>query len=201
MKFFVRQICNKFGFWLDRSKKSIIADHVFLEAPELQRVSITAVDSHREKLYAPVHSVANEWNYLFFKFNGIKTRSPFYNRALCNFCLSIPSKWKLRNGRSRFILREYLREYLPHQLYNRAGKSNLSHGIIHNLGEIDVLIVEHEIASMHPYLEKIVSRERIADYLEVLKTKKGISDRIVTLLMAFVSANIWLKKLDFVDFK
>ena len=70
--------------------------------------NITAVDSHLEKLCSPLHSIALETKYLIFKHYDIHVRSPFYDKDLIELCLNIPSKWKLRKGKTRFILRKYL---------------------------------------------------------------------------------------------
>jgi asparagine synthase (glutamine-hydrolysing) len=47
-------------------------------------------------------------------------------RKLIEFCLSIPSNQKLKNGVSRSILRRSLKNIIPDSIYNRHSKSDLS---------------------------------------------------------------------------
>ena len=57
---------------------------------------------------------------------GIDIKFPFMDRRLIEFCLSIPSNQKLRNGVSRSILRRSLKNILPNAILNRYDKSDLS---------------------------------------------------------------------------
>ena len=57
---------------------------------------------------------------------GIDIKFPFMDRRLIEFCLSIPSSQKLKNGVSRSILRRSLKNIIPDSIYNRHSKSDLS---------------------------------------------------------------------------
>lgn len=57
---------------------------------------------------------------------GIDIKFPFMERKLIEFCLSIPSNQKLKNGVSRSILRRSLKNIIPDSIYNRHTKSDLS---------------------------------------------------------------------------
>ena len=57
---------------------------------------------------------------------GIDMKFPFMDRKLIEFCLSIPSSQKLKNGVSRSILRRSLKNIIPNSIYNRHTKSDLS---------------------------------------------------------------------------
>ena len=57
---------------------------------------------------------------------GIDIKFPFMDRKLIEFCLSIPSSQKLKNGVSRSILRRSLKNIIPTSIYNRHTKSDLS---------------------------------------------------------------------------
>ena len=58
--------------------------------------------------------------------HGIEERHPFCDKRLMELCLNIPPNLKLKDGLTRYILRESLRDYLPNSVRYRATKSDLS---------------------------------------------------------------------------
>ena len=128
---------------------------------------------------------------MFFKHFGIEVRSPFYDRDLVNLCLSLPSKWKLRHGQSRYILRCYLNGQLP-SVSKRPKKANLYHGILYNFLQKDIRKIKQAVDDMHPILEPVIDRARILDCIERLMDKRTASDQGLTTILAFYSVNLWL---------
>ncbi len=61
-----------------------------------------------------------------YSYNGIEERHPFFDKRLMEFCLNIHPSLKLKNGFSRYILRESCKEVLPISVKERMTKSNLS---------------------------------------------------------------------------
>ena len=57
---------------------------------------------------------------------GIDIKFPFLDRRLIEFCVSIPSDQKLREGVSRSILKRSLKDILPSSVLKRYDKSDLS---------------------------------------------------------------------------
>ncbi len=41
--------------------------------------------------------------------NSVESRLPFLDYRLVNFCSKLPTEWKIRNGETKYILRQYLR--------------------------------------------------------------------------------------------
>ena len=58
--------------------------------------------------------------------HGIEERHPFCDKRLMELCLNIPPNLKLKDGLTRYILRESLKDYLPNSVRYRATKSDLS---------------------------------------------------------------------------
>jgi asparagine synthase (glutamine-hydrolysing) len=52
-------------------------------------------------------------------FNSLETRVPFLDHRVINFAWSLPLSMKLRNGRSKWILRQLLYKYVPRKLIER----------------------------------------------------------------------------------
>ena len=204
--YFSKQILLKLKFIkISKFNSTILIDSVFSEINQTLGKAKTAVDSHKDNLKSPLHTLTFEWRYLFFKNHDMEVRTPFYDLNLVNFCISLHSKWKLRHGRTRFILREYLKNKVPASLSARPRKANLSHGIFHNLSSDDLEKIRQEINKMHAYLTEIVDRQKLVDYLRKLEGAKKLDmgrrvetmaelDFIITSLIVFFVANRWLKK-------
>ena len=50
---------------------------------------------------------------------SLETRVPFLDYRLVQFALSLPMKWKIREGKGKWILRKLLSKYLPESLIER----------------------------------------------------------------------------------
>ncbi|GAB4523007.1 MAG: lasso peptide isopeptide bond-forming cyclase [Pleurocapsa sp.] len=64
---------------------------------------------------------------------NIELRFPFWDKRLVEFCLSLPPEQKIRQGWTRMIMRQGLKEILPPEIEWRGGKSNLGPGFSHGL--------------------------------------------------------------------
>ena len=51
---------------------------------------------------------------------SLESRLPFLDHRLVEFCLSLPDEFKLRNGTTKYILRESMRSILPNVVYKRS---------------------------------------------------------------------------------
>jgi asparagine synthase (glutamine-hydrolysing) len=194
IRFFASHILLKWGLKkASTENNSIIRDEIFFDRRFLYQSSQTAVDSHSEKLASPLHGLAFEWRYLFFKFFNIEVRSPFYNMALINFCLSLPSHWKLRHGKTRYILRNYLQGQISDLVSQRPKKADLSHGIISNITPDDIEKIRMEIENIDPFLKTLIDHQRLLDFLDRLANKTRATDYDAIILFSFYSTNLWLR--------
>lgn len=64
---------------------------------------------------------------------GIEGRHPFFDRRLVEFCLSLPTRHKIRDGWTRVVLRQAMQGVLPEALRLRPDKSNLEHNFVRSL--------------------------------------------------------------------
>jgi len=51
--------------------------------------------------------------------NSLETRVPFLDKHIIEFAFNLPLKYKIRNKKSKWILREILKKYLPNELIDR----------------------------------------------------------------------------------
>lgn len=59
------------------------------------------------------------------RFGGVQMRSPFLDRNLIDFAAWIPLELRMRNGRTKWILRKAMNPYLPHEVTWRGDKLHL----------------------------------------------------------------------------
>ena len=58
--------------------------------------------------------------------NSIESRSPFLDYRLAEFCFSLPSRYKIRDGVGKWILREAMKDILPEKVRTRKDKAGLT---------------------------------------------------------------------------
>ena len=87
---------------------------------------------------------------------SLEVRYPFFDRRLIEFCLSLPSDQKLRNGWTRWILREATEGVLPPEIQWRWGKGDLGHNFLHTFTAFDGDRLREAL---------IDGRDRLAPYL------------------------------------
>ncbi len=56
---------------------------------------------------------------------SLESRLPYLDHRIVEFCLSLPDNFKLRNGTTKYILRESMKPLLPDLVYNRKHKLGL----------------------------------------------------------------------------
>jgi asparagine synthase (glutamine-hydrolysing) len=54
--------------------------------------------------------------------NSVESRLPFLDYRLVDFCSKLPTEWKIRNGETKYILREYLRRNGQNKIADRKDK-------------------------------------------------------------------------------
>lgn len=54
--------------------------------------------------------------------NGVESRLPFLDYRVVNFCSKLPMEWKIRNGETKYILRQYLRRNGQNTIADRKDK-------------------------------------------------------------------------------
>ncbi len=98
---------------------------------------------------------------------GIESRVPFLDHRLVEFCLSLPSSFKIRNGIRKWILRESLKDQLPESLYKRYDKLGFATPqnqwlVKYRSGYL------HSVKQHLPVLEKLIHPDFPLDQLDTL---------------------------------
>ncbi len=174
-----------------RVNNTLLKDEIFFDKEFYKHANNSIFDSHKSKLENSMHVTAFEQRRLVFGNYGIENRSPFYSKELINFCISLPSSWKLRKGKGRYILREYLRSGFSKEIYLRNKKANLSYGLLKNLDKEDLKEIEKEVKDINPVLMDLVGQKK----LEKIISKDSLDDRDLMNLFSFYITNRWLKSM------
>lgn len=153
--------------------------------------------SHSDIMSNNLLILANEQRNTFFRAHNIFNFSPFFDENLINFCLKLPDYLKFRDGYTRWILRDYLRKYLPKSHAFRSDKANLAKGLIQNFSIKDVEIVEKELKDFNGSLKKFLLREEIESILNIYRKTNFIRESDIIDLVIFINANIFMNKNNF----
>ncbi len=120
--------------------------------------------------------------------NGIEERHPFCDKRLMELCLNIPPNLKLKNGYTRFILRESLKDYLPDSVRYRSTKSDLSPYFFYSAkGEIQNLI--SRLLDTNSQLSGLLNRKKLN---HALNTKAKLSKEDITWIINLSIIDEWL---------
>ncbi len=117
---------------LDKISNGFISNNIINHTSSLERIKrereymYDTKNGHRDLLNSNHFQNSFESLDIDYAPNGIEERHPFCDKRLMELCLNIPPNLKLKDGLTRYILRESLKEYLPDSVRYRSTKSDLS---------------------------------------------------------------------------
>ena len=147
---------------------------------------------HNATLEWPIWEVAMEFSYIDSSKYQIEERYPFFDRRIMEFCLSVPGKYRLNNGISRYYFREAMKNYLPAKNINRLSKGNISPLIVNFLRK-NIVEIEKEIYSdiNSSYIDHDTVRK---NFIEPFKN--GYDLEVGSqLIFQLIALNKWLKRI------
>ena len=65
---------------------------------------------------------------------SVENRSPFLDHRLIQFASSMPSKYKIRNGVAKWILKRIAKKFIPKEIVERVDKRGFSAPVNHWFG-------------------------------------------------------------------
>lgn len=179
-----------------QKRKQIVKESVFKDYKVIENYSFERnYRPHKEKLDNPLIDVGfTNVNILFYDYQILQV-SPFFDKRVVDLCLSFPSSYKLRHGKSRYILREAFRKHLPIQILNRYKKANLTENFMKKINKDDIEKIGEEISAIHPVLKNIVDTDQLLQNFKKFSDKTR-DDKINMTIWGFYLTNKWLKKCD-----
>tara|TARA_Y100000991_G_C21963949_1_gene345877 strand:- start:183 stop:1886 length:1704 start_codon:yes stop_codon:yes gene_type:complete len=154
---------------------------------------ISFFSSHRKKLSIDLHFQANEIRNEFFRHFKIENFSPFYDEELINFCISMPSENKFKDGLTRNILREFLLDFLPKN-HAQRDKSILTPGLLSNFTDSDLKIFKSELKNINKHLLDVLDLEKLESILCRVEKENKITEEELINIQVFISANVFLNQ-------
>ena len=118
-------------------KNPLLRDHIFLDNGEFRKYLIKDFEEPFNEIFYSKNLLRNRMlNELFHEIvppilneddlncmaNSIENRSPFLDSELVNFVQSIPTKYLIKNGYAKNILRESLKNIIPQKIIENRKK-------------------------------------------------------------------------------
>ncbi|MEP0548317.1 MAG: lasso peptide isopeptide bond-forming cyclase [Rhodothermales bacterium] len=147
-------------------------------------------ESQREVLGGGKLAIGLELGNLCASAQHVEIRHPFMDRRLVEFCLSLPSEFSLRNGWTRFILRQALVDVLPERIAWRTGKGNMVPTFTPGLFERNDERLREHVTDLGP-LAEFVDTEAVRRMYE-RGAELGELDQVR--LAAVATMSFWLKR-------
>ena len=122
--------------------------------------------------------------------NGIEERHPFCDKRLMELCLNIPPNLKLKDGLTRYILRESLKDYLPNSVRYRPTKSDLSPYFFYSAkSEIKNLI--SRLLDTNSQISHMINKQKLKN---ILRSNANLSNEDITWIINLNIIDEWLIK-------
>ena len=126
-------------------------------------------------------------------YTGVEERYPFFDKRIMEFCLSIPGKFRIKDGVGRYYYRKALESYLPKICKNRLTKANISPLVVNFLGE------------NKDNIYKNIKDSPVDNYINIDFFKKNVlkpfsngenKEELSQLIFQIYSLAQWLKKIE-----
>ncbi|WP_155913917.1 asparagine synthase-related protein [Asticcacaulis sp. AC466] len=126
---------------------------------------------------------------------GTQPRFPFFDKRMVEFCMSLPSSSKMKDGWTRLILRQAMEGILPSKIQWRTGKFDFA-------PHVGIGIFKHHV----PMLEDIISRnaDEVGEYINldivrpILKEGKrnvrSLDGKSIQILWRTAALSLWLRQ-------
>jgi asparagine synthase (glutamine-hydrolysing) len=123
--------------------------------------------------------------------NGIESRLPFLDFRLVEFCARLPIEWKIRAGRTKFILREYLRQINQAEIADRQDKKGYPTPIERLFKSNDGEMLREVLLSPDARIGAYCDQEKIHQLLNRYLAGQNRSENP---LYRLLSAELWLQE-------
>jgi asparagine synthase (glutamine-hydrolysing) len=120
-----------------------------------------------------------------------KTRFPFLDKRVVEFCLAIAGSQKINHGYTRIILRRALYEFLPEEIRWRSDKGNLGWSFIAGF-KTNQELVHTIINSSQDFLCAYFNSKYLNNIYNRYKNGAAVPDELVTLFV-IASLSAWNK--------
>ena len=122
----------------------------------------------------------------------IDEKHPFLNRDLIELSLNAKPTLKMKNGITRYMLRESVKDIIPNKIYSRSNKSDLSPPI----DKFFSLMKQRK-----NYLDLLVGKDSpvvgLIDRSKIMEMYENDDPKDNQYLTCLINLSIWMKKFNF----
>ena len=133
----------------------------------------------------PVTLHENDLNSMYY---SIENRSPFLDKKLYELASSIPTKFLIRDGKTKSVLRDALNNIVPRKILDNRTKVGFNAPIL-DLLNINDSKVRETLLNESPIFDLIKK-----DKIESLLSKESLPNSFSKFLFNFINAKIFLEK-------
>jgi asparagine synthase (glutamine-hydrolysing) len=123
--------------------------------------------------------------------NSVESRLPFLDYRLVDFCSKLPAKWKIRNGETKYILREYLRRNGQNKIADRKDKKGYPTPLARFLRESDGAILRDMLLNPETRIHAYCDQEKLQKLINRYLAGNNQSENS---LYRLLSTELWLRQ-------
>jgi asparagine synthase (glutamine-hydrolysing) len=127
--------------------------------------------------------------------HGLEVRSPFLDTALIEFVFNLPYAYKVRNGEQKYILKDILIEYMPHDFVYRR-KQGFGAPIEKWLSDPTMKEYTQNKLGYEAKIRSILSPKSIDNYLNDFYINKNKHERAAQRLWVLLCLERWMTQLN-----
>lgn len=116
--------------WAEHASNSL-ADRIARESMPVSHS--TERDYQENVLSSPLQASIFELLHRLFRSRGIRAEFPFWDYRVVEYCIRVPSYYKLRNGQSRSLIRSVMGNRFPPKIASRTTKYDFANAHIRSL--------------------------------------------------------------------
>ncbi|MFW9831297.1 MAG: asparagine synthase (glutamine-hydrolyzing) [Candidatus Thorarchaeota archaeon] len=123
---------------------------------------------------------------------SIETRVPFLDHRFVEYIIALPPEYKIKNGITKWVLREALKDILPKSIAARTDKIGFATPEANWLAKKGLTLIEKILTDAHPYLATYVDKvtlERILNTRNIELLDEGTQK----LFFRILSLQTWLE--------
>ena len=158
-------------------------------------INRSSTKKHLEAVLSNNHNKAIEVQTLMANYYGIEEKYPFYNRDLIEYCLNVSPELKIKDGHSRYVLKEAIKGIVPEKIRLRTKKSNLGHALSIGYIKKDRAIIQEQLNKPHALTKAIMKSENLEEsYKKLLQNPRKYATRssITSKIFSYTVLNKWL---------
>lgn len=123
--------------------------------------------------------------------HSLEIRAPYLDHQLADFMMSLPIKFRVRDGRYKWILRELALKYLPERMVERR-KEGFVLPLFQWKEQVLVPLVNEYVTEERVQQDEVLNWSAVKTILEPLKERDKLSHREANKILAVATVQAWV---------